>query len=297
MVRIIFTSIGRAKKAAKLLSTVSEFPLSTCQQEVAKACGYRDWHDLEASIPAQAGVAGQAIPIDVEIGLIAKLAGNLRLAAGAVQHAITTARLLGTSKPNLRHAVEVRRQLFVKTDLPPSRQGEPGWVVETKVRGQKKETAIIRGTGREVLLVMRSSDGAARGDNEIKNPREPLPLFIPWRLYFPYGFCTEGNGGKVVFSRDYHPMWRIRTGQAPERLQPWEQIYNHSMQHFWGDRPIDLGNPDLESDALDLLENLGVRSMPQLVDLLPSMIHENLGIRESVSEAKKRHMNSLAATT
>lgn len=297
MMRIIFTSIERVKKTAKLLSTGSGFPLSTCQQQVAKACGYRDWRDLQASIPAQAGVADQTIPIDVEIGLITKLASSLRLAAGTVQHAITTARLLGTSKPNLRHAVEVRRQLFVKTDLPPSRQGEPGWVVETKVRGQKKETAIIRGTGRDVLFVMRSSGGAGLGDNEIKNPREALPLFIPWRLYFPYGFCTEENGGKVVFSRDYHPMWRIRTGRAPERLQPWEPIYNPSMQHFWGDGPIDWGNPDLESDALDLLENLGVRSMPQLVDLLPSMIHENLGIKESVSAAKKRHIASLAVTT
>lgn len=296
MMRILFTSIDRAKKTAKLLSTGSEFQLSVCQQQVAKACGYRDWHDLKGSIRAQASVAEQTIPMDVEIELIIKLAKNLRLAAGDVQHAVTTARLLGTSKPNLRHAVEVRRQLFIKTDLPPARQGEPGWVVETKVRGHEKETAIIRGTGRDILLIMRSSDAAARGPNEIKNPREALPLFIPWRLYFPYGFVTEDDGGKVVFSRDYHPMWRIRKGKAPERLLPWGQIYNHSMQHFWGDGPINWHSPTLEAEAIALLEELGVRSMPHLVDLLPAMIHGNHSIREAVSEAEKQHMSSRTAS-
>lgn len=296
MMRILFTSIERAKKTAKLLSTGSGFPLSVCQQQVAKACGYRDWHDLEASIQAQASVADQTIPIDVEIGLITTLAGNLRLSAGAVQHAITTARLLGTSAPNLRHAVEVRRQLFIETDLPTSRSGEPGWVVNTKVRGRAKEPAIIRSSGKAVVLITRSSDATLVADTEITSPRKALPLFIPWRLYFPYGLWIEENGEKVIFSRDYHPMWRIRTNQAPERLQPWDSITHKSMQHFWGDGPIDWQDPNLEADAVAVLEKLGVRSMPHLVDLLPSMIHGNHRIGEAVYEAKKRHMSSLKAT-
>jgi len=291
--RITFTSTTRAKKTAKLLSTSSEVPLSTCQQQVAKACGYRDWHDLEASIQAQTSAADQIIPIDLEIRLIVTLTNNLQLAAGDVQHAIATARLLGAAKPNLRRAIEVRRQIFTETDLPQSHPGKPGWVVNTKVPGLTKEPAIIRSSGKAVVLITQSSDATLVADTEITSPRKALPLFIPWRLYFPYGLWVEENGDKVVFSRDYHPMWRIRVGQAPERLQPWASIAHHSMQNFWGDGAINWQNPTLEADAIDLLEQLGVRSMPHLVDLLPSMIHENHQIGEAVSEAKKRHMSSL----
>lgn len=291
MMRIEFTSTERAKKTAKLLSKSSNFPLSTCQQEVAKACGYRDWHDLDASIKAQSGIAGQSISLDVEIDLISQLANNLRLNAGDVQHVVMTARLLGASMPNLRHAVEVRRQLFIKTDLPPSRPGEPGWVVTTKVRREAKEPAIIRSSGEAVILITRSSDATLLADTEITNPRKALPLFIPWRLYFPYGLWIEENGDKVAFSRDYYPMWRIRKDQAPERLQPWVSITHQSMQHFWGDGPIDWQNPTIEADAITMLEELGVRSMPQLVDLLPSMIHGNYRTGEAVSEAKRKYMS------
>lgn len=293
--RILFTSTARVKKTAKFLSVASEFSLLACQQQVAKVCGYRDWHDLEQAVRAQTSAVNQTIPIDTEVDIITALAGSLRLTAGDVQHATTAARLLGTSEPNLHHAVEVRRRLFEATDLPPSRRGEPGWVVNTKVRGREKEPAIIRSAGKAVVLITRSSDATLVADTEIISPRHALPLFIPWRLYFPYGFCTEENGEKVVFSRDYHPMWRIRTDQTPERLQPWEPIYNQSMQHFWGDGPIDWQNPALEADAIDLLENLGVRSMPRLVDLLPSMIRKNLRIGEAVSDVNKRHMDSLAS--
>lgn len=284
--RIPFKSTTPPKRAAKLLGAASGLSLSACQQQVARACGYRDWHDLEQAAGARTGTAEPKIPIETEIGVIAALATGLQMLAGDVQHAITTARLFGASKPDLQHAGEVRRRLLVKIDLPPSRRGDPGWVVETKVRGQKKEPAIIRSTERAIVLILRSSFGAVRGDKEIKSPREPLPLFIPWRLYFPYGIWTERDGAKVVFSRDYCPMWRIRVGQAPERLHPWEQIKFEAIQPLWGDGPINWYDPALEAKAIGFLEGLGVYSLPRLVELLPLMIRENCDVMEAIAKAR-----------
>ena len=292
--RMLLNSTTRAKKLAKLLRAASGLSLSVCQQQVARVCGYRDWHDLEEVARTQTGTAEQKVPVETEVDVIAALATGLQISAGDVQHAIATARLFGTSEPDLNHACEVRRRLLVAVDLPPSRRGEPGWVVETNVRGQKKEPAIIRSTDGATTLITRSSFSASRGDNEIKSPREPLPLFIPWRLYFPYGIWAERDGAKVVFSRDYCPMWRIRVGHTPERLHPWERIVHESTQYVSGDGPINWDDPELEANAIGLLKDLGVLSMPKLVDLLPLMIRKDCEVGGALAEAKVWHIKNLA---
>lgn len=287
--RIVFTSTTRAKKAAKLLGAESSQPLANCQQQVAKVCGYRDWHDLEQAAVAHTGTVTQPVAIDTQVEVIAALAQKLRLAVGDVQHAVATARLFGSAAPDLRDAIEVRRRLFVATDLPPPAPGEPGSVVALKLRRGETEPAILRTFGSAVTLITQSKLNMGAADFEISTPRMPLPLFIPWRLYFPYGVWTEADSSRVVFSRDYCPLWRVRADRAPERMYPWEWIKYDSSERFWGEGPIDWDEVNLEANAIRLLESFGVRSMPCLVDLLPLLISKNCSIGDAVSESKKRY--------
>jgi len=62
--RITFPNLARPKRAAKRLHALAAgIPLSLCQQAIATACGYRDWHDLESQ-----GL-GDASPLDQELSL------------------------------------------------------------------------------------------------------------------------------------------------------------------------------------------------------------------------------------
>ncbi|TQD33287.1 hypothetical protein ACTTAK_18320 (plasmid) [Rhodobacter capsulatus] len=286
--RIRFRSMARPKKAAKLLGAASGLSLSHCQGHVARACGYRDWHDLEQRAGHPGDAVDQQIPLEIEIGIIATLSQELRLAAGDVQHALMSARLFGAEAPDLRHVIEVRRRLFVQLDIPPARRGEPGWVVETKIRGRKPQPAIVRSQERAVWLITHSTDSTLVADFEITKPRHPLPMFIPLRLYLPYGVWTEGDGAEVLFSRNYCPMWRLREGQAPERLDPWERISHRATRHLWEENGINWARPNLEAEAIGLLEGRGVRTLPRLVEALPVMIGKNCGIDDAVEELEAR---------
>ena len=286
--RIHIHSTTRPKKAAKLLAAAWGLPLSLCQGHLARACGYRDWHDLEQGVGKAASALDQHVSLESEVGIIAALSQELRLAAGDVQHVLMSARLFGAEATDLRHVIEVRRRLFVQLDLPPARRGEPGWVVETKIRGRKPQPAIIRSLERAVWLITHSTDSSLVADFEITRPRQPLPLFIPLRLYLPYGMWTEADGAEVLFSRNYCPMWRLREGQAPERLNPWERISHRATQHFWEKNGINWERPNLEAEAIGLLEGRGVRTLPRLVEALPMMVRENCRIDDAVEKLEER---------
>ena len=66
-------------------------------------------------------------------------------------------------------------------------------------------------------------------------PRTPLPIFIPDRLRFIYGVWTEPDGAKVLHSRDYAPMWRLRKGQPPQQVPAAEWIKYVKEEWFWND--------------------------------------------------------------
>ena len=37
-------------------------------------------------------------------------------------------------------------------------------------------------------------------------------IFFPLRFWMSYGIWTEADGAKVLFSRDYCPLWKIQEG-------------------------------------------------------------------------------------
>lgn len=285
--RIPFSSTKRPKTAAKLLCEVSSSSLSACQQQVAKSCGYRDWHDLEKSLNQINIATIREVSIETEVSVIISISQALGLGAGDVQHTLTAARLFRADSPHLQHELEVRCNLFQSLDNLPSGPKTPGSVVKTKIKGRAPQIGIVSSWGSAVTLITHGYDASLVADYEVTMPRKPLSLFIPLRLYFPYGQWTEKDGSEVLFSRDYLPMWRLRAGQAPERMDPWESVYQSSMTHFWGEGAVDLERNDFGDKAIQMLQARGVRTLPKLVDALPIMIFEHCRIGDAVSRLKE----------
>jgi hypothetical protein len=288
--RILFKKSTRPKKAARALSEVTGRPLAACQQAIAKACGYRDWHELEALVPsANEEMSSQAIQsekiIAREVAVVTAVARSLTANAGDVQYALATSRLTGNRPTNPREALEIRRQLFEAIDLPPKRHLESGATVKVKRGSCDGKHMILSSQNWPMSAIAHHTVNICIARSDFVIPKQPLPLFIPRRLYVPYGEWTEADGAKVLFSRDYKPLWRIRNNHAPERLQPWLWITHVREYHFWGTRDYQckaiypLQDLRTYEQEMDRLAAFGILGMPLLVETLPILIH-----RASVSD-------------
>jgi hypothetical protein len=121
-------------------------------------------------------------------------------------------------------------------------------------------------------------------DFEFVTPRVPLPLFVPARLYLAYGVWTEADGSKVLFSRDYMPLWRLRDHERPERLSPIEWINYADQSWFWTDANAPWDYPQRIGENIRRLEEFGVRGVPKLAEVLPALVFSTraLSLREKV---------------
>jgi hypothetical protein len=116
-------------------------------------------------------------------------------------------------------------------------------------------------------------------DFEYVTPRTLLPLFIPRRLYLPYGMWTERDGAKVLFSRDYLPIWRIRPDALPERVSPMLWIDFIREEWFWDGHQPRWENDDRAKTEIERLASFDVRGLPKLVEILPRLVFGRRGLR------------------
>jgi hypothetical protein len=278
--RIQFHNLTRPKKAAKAVSEETGKPLAACQQSIAKACGYRDWYDLEGSLSPSfeeidLAKSNLGRPIEQEVAVIASVAKSLEANAGDVQFALATSRLTGIHSVAPRVVVEIRRHLFELTDLPPSGRRERGAIGKLRSAGRSGEPVILRSYGRPTKGITHQSAETLLADFEYVSPKQALPLFVPMRLYVPYGVWTEKDGAKVLFSRDYKPLWRLRNGCAPDRINPWLRIEHHEETWFWSDANAPWFNKGTYEKEVTRLEAFGIRAMPVLVEALPLIVHRD----------------------
>lgn len=105
--RIYFSDIERPKAAAKFLARLSsEVTLAGAHEALARASGYRDWHELAGSFQiAQPAPTGFSIPVITQ--LVLSLAVALRLDCGDVQYAIAKARVVGSRRWSLADQLEL----------------------------------------------------------------------------------------------------------------------------------------------------------------------------------------------
>ena len=163
-------------------------------------------------------------------------------------------------------------QLFTQDQRFRSDKRSPGNVIKIKSPGRTGQQAILKKYGRPTYIITHQGPNGVVADFEVVLPRKPLPLFLPARLKLPYGCWTEASGAKVLFSRDYKPLWRLTTGRRPERLQPWLWIDKVDTQWFWDPANHPWRSVRRRNEEELRLRDFGISALPKLVDMLPVLV-------------------------
>ena len=278
--RIIFRNIERAKKASKsLAASANGVTLSAAQETVATLAGYRDWHDLAGALDREQ----TGTPITLRhndqtesrvISLVLTLSELHGLAFGDALYALVQMRLPGCHIEDVQAHEDIWLQLFKLTQPIHDDRYSPGTVIKVKSEtpGWTGEHAILKKYGYVTHLITHKSPDSTVADFEVVFPRDPLPLFVPARLKLAYGLWTEEDGSRVLFSRDYKPLWRISAERKPQRLDPWLWINRVDSQHFWDDGNTPWRSVRRREEEESRLRDFGVSALPKLVNTLPDLV-------------------------
>lgn len=291
--RILFSDLSRPKTAAKLLSRISgEVKLSVAQGAVARATGYRDWHELAGA------KALSAVQSDFDLSLskhvVLTIADALGILPGDVQHAVAKVRLLGNRVWSLDDHLGLTTTIWRERGFGASAKGKPGTVVRVRAHRETRP-AYLRLAGRPTYVVYDNGPGMC-ADFEAVTPRTPMDDFVPSRLWLPYGYWTLADGSEVVFARDYLPMWRVADGLV-ERLDPWLWIEGISETTVFSSQ---LGTVVWERGrarelALDYLAQNRICGLPKLVDVMPFLVESGTESTDRSVEQLRQHVGSGAA--
>ncbi|TAK49866.1 MAG: hypothetical protein EPO23_01160 [Xanthobacteraceae bacterium] len=142
-----------------------------------------------------------------------------------------------------------------------------------KTAGRNGEVVILRNFGRPTEVITHQAIMTI-ADFEYVSPRAARAFFLPMRLYLPYGYWTEADGSRVLFSRDYKPMWRLRDGHPIERLDPWLRIYFHQETHLWPSNEAPWSSKELKAFLDNYLIQNKIFLLPVLADALPLLVHD-----------------------
>lgn len=268
--RIHFPDLVRPKQAAKYLARASaRLKLATVHEELARALGYRDWHELAITSHPNSLAAPDRPNLDGAVLTILALADALGLPDGDVQYAVSRARLLRATPWSNDEHILLRTSIWRRRVFGNSRRGKPGTVVRDKAYGSGAP-AYLRYPGRPTYLLFDTGFGT-RADFEVVTPRSPLPDFVPLRIWLPYGVWQLMDGSEVLFSRDYLPMWRISNGRT-ERLAPWLWIKDIAEEEHFASRGTAIWASGADRDsAVAYLQRHRIFELPMLTDIMPHL--------------------------
>ncbi|OUS20979.1 hypothetical protein A9Q95_12170 [Rhodobacterales bacterium 59_46_T64] len=262
------------KRAAQNLSKLpGTGSLSACQTILAKATGHRDLHHAQAlqarpeSYPTEASSAMQ-----VEIlSCLEKASGNKPC---LLIDALQRARFFGP-KTDPKNALNVRAELYSK-EFPATSRRAIGSPCKIKEEGRPERRALLVSRGEErydTCEAMTDHGIFTCGGLELIQHRTGQ-FFIPMRFWMPYGIWTEEDGSKVLFSRDYCPLWRIQEGRAPVQDDP-NRVVGFIDQRWYFDETSFNQTADVaRKRGLEILREYRVVSVPKLVEWLPECLKQ-----------------------
>lgn len=268
--RIHFPDLIRPKQAAKYLARAStELKLATVHEALARALGYRDWHELSITSHPIGLAAPDGPDPDAALLAILELADALGLPDGHVQYAVSRARLFRATPWSIDEHMFLRTSIWRRRVFGTPGRGKPGTVVRDKAHGTA-DPAYLRYPGRPTHLLFDTGFGT-RADFEVATPRSPLPDFVPSRIWLPYGLWHLTDGSEVLFSRDYLPMWRISNDRT-ERLAPWLWITDIAEEkHFGGPGTAIWASGPARDSAVGYLQRHRILELPMLTDIMPHL--------------------------
>lgn len=287
--RFFFPNLNRPRKASKrLCAAFPVIPLSSIQRAIAKACGYRDWHELEINHAANEPTIldeylTEGAFHDRAIALTRSLTVSLNAHDGDVQAALPDIRLTGNRTFTHEDHEVIRTACWRAGPLPWKEGRRPGTIFRIKSKGfPKTGTHWWRACSGGVGFISHSASKGLCATFEAVVPRTRMSDFVPRCLWLPYGWTDMEDGSRLLFSRDYLPLWRIANGKV-ERVTPTAQMpaFKGERQYFReGDRPWSYG-PAREA-AERMLAEYGITALPRLADVLPILIHdEHINIKDA----------------
>jgi len=114
-------------------------------------------------------------------------------------------------------------------------------------------------------------------------PVKPVRDAIPMRLRLPFGYWCLEDGTRILYSRDFCPLWCIDTQGYAQPVLPWWSFETVAEERYWDHRNAPWRNRETELDMESLLQSLGATSDPYLADaLFPLMRDSKLSIRAAV---------------
>jgi len=284
--RIGFNGTDRPKAAAKLIArTAGGVRLNAAQDAIAKATGHRDWHELAGAVKG----AADGIDNETATACITAVADALGVGTGAVQYALTKSRVL--TGMTIDRSLAIQARIWRERLFGAGARGRPGTVVRVRSPGEDQRGYLLR-PGRPTYVMLDGGIGM-RADFEVTTPRQPLPDFIPSRLWLPYGFWTLADGSIVTFSRDYMPMWRT-ANDGTGRMDPWLRIEGIKTETHFSKQAgtVDWAGGRARELALTHLKEHRISCLPRLVDAMGEMLGPSI---ETVGDAVARLRESHAA--
>jgi hypothetical protein len=291
----VFQNRDRAKKAAqRIVKALPGAKLSSVQEGLARASGYADWYAfehidtwqppsaLDQDLPEQefrARINSQVIALSTHLGL----------PSGDVQHALSAARFTGDRVWTLGDHLALRIAAWRRGPLLEAKMRGRGDLIKVRVSGRPDEFGYLLSYGYGGARVLLEDSILHCAKFEVVRPRNRPADFIPSRYWRAYGYWTLNDGSKVLFSRDYYPLWRI-SAEGVDRLAPWLWIGPRVQQtHFF----ILAGEPNWRwpkaramSEAF-LIDN-GVYGLPMLADAALHHFRPGVGRPEEAVAAEHR---------
>ncbi len=277
--RMYFPPVDKPKLAAKLLArSKADVPLNRALEAIAKATGYRDWHELGCTaFPPDRRDAPPSLEQTREI--ILAIAASLEMGIGDVHYAVSRSMLLGGAPRSIDDMLNLHAMLWRATLFGTPARGKPGTIVRVKSPGERG-LAYLKAAGQPTYVVLDNGVGI-RADFEVITPRIALPDFVPSRLWLPYGYWTLKDGSVVIFSRDYKPLWH-KYPDRTVRMDPWTWVTGIVDQTYFPVGELAWDKKPARGRAIEFLEKNRLFDPPKLLDAMPHLFKRGI---DSVSEA------------
>jgi hypothetical protein len=158
-----------------------------------------------------------------------------------------------------------------------------------RLKARFGSTAVILRCDGESATLFTDAGKATVKRQDFSIPAKPAADCLPMRLRLPFGDWEEEDGSRVLFSRDFCPLWRIGPGETITPDMPWRPAGRQRENRYWDFRTAPWCDRTTELRMEALLQKIGITSDPILGDALFLMIRNpDLSIREAVTEMGRK---------